>query len=258
VAWELAGDEPYLLARRHPRAVVVVGADRVAAGRIAVTELGAEVLVLDDAHQHRRVAQDLAILMVDARRVPWEDHLIPWGRLREPPSAARRAQVSVLLVAEGAATANPADYDRLAALGPAVFTARRRVRAVVAEPSGARYHGDGLPARRVHLFSGIGDPRGFEATVKQLGGEVTGHHIFRDHHRLGRNDLVDLEAQARRAGAELLLTTEKDAVRMEGIASPGGIPVAYLEMELELNAELRVSGAAGHGVRLARAGEAAR
>ena len=98
---ERAGDEPLLLARRLPGVAVVVGADRLAAGRWAVSELQPNVVLLDDGFQQRRLLKDLEIVCLDAR-APWgPGGLFPRGTLREPPSALARADLVVLTRADG-------------------------------------------------------------------------------------------------------------------------------------------------------------
>ena len=223
VSWEEAGDEPTLLARRHPGAVVVVDGDRRRAAELAVRDSGAEALVLDDAFQHWRVRCDLDIVMIDAARPPWTDHLLPWGRLREPARAAARAHLVVLVSTdasgEPAGGKAPVWWGRDGAFPPvlkAVYDARGLRRGT--EPLVAA---GALGGRRAYLFSGLGNPAAFEATARSLGLEIAGHWRFRDHHRFRPRDLAEIARRARHAGAELVVTTAKDEVRLPPAGGEG-------------------------------------
>jgi len=272
VSWERAGDEPWLLANRHPGAIVVVGGDRAKSALLAAGELGANVLVLDDAFQQRRVRCRPSILMVDAAYPPWKDHLLPWGRLREPLRAARRADLAVLVSdTDPSRELDPAETGRGAAAMPVAswFGAARRARAVVDLVAGSREEAEWLRGRRVWLLSGIGNPRGFEGTARALGVIMTGHRVHPDHHRFSPDDLARAAVDARRSGAEMILTTEKDAVRLHshlpafarrraeappdvrpgGSRAAGGplpgppeptLPLRYLEIELRVGARVEI------------------
>jgi tetraacyldisaccharide 4'-kinase len=156
------------------------------------------VHVLDDGFQHLRLERDLDVLC-------WQEsdlgeRPLPGGRLREFPSAARRADV--LLAPEGAAA--PAGWP-----GERVFTLRRRV-AGFSGPDGTDRH----PPRRVYLLSGIARPGRFAEDAAAHGLEVVGHRAFRDHHRFSRREMRSVAAEADALGAEAILTTAKDAVRL--------------------------------------------
>lgn len=236
VSWAEAGDEPFLLARRHPEAIVISGPDRVRAADAAVRVLGAELLLLDDAFQHWRVLPDLAIVMVDGAVPPWKDRLLPAGRLREPARAASRAD---FLVEVG--ETDPAGWSSCGAGHVPRVSARvaeRGVRpfAAPAEPFAAAA---ATRAKRAWLLSGVGNPRAFAASAARLGFELAGHSAHRDHHRFGPGDLAAAVRAARAAGAELLLTTEKDEVRLESLprGERGGepsLPIFTLGVRLEL------------------------
>jgi len=231
VTWETAGDEPFLLARRHPGAIVIAGPDRVRAGHQA-RELGADVLILDDAFQYRRVRADFAILMVNADRLPWNDHLLPRGRLREPTRAAGRADVIVEVEraastreeglprrAARATVANDADarevvWGRRGVHGVRVWRGTHAVVAARRRGQERREPPTALRGRKALLFSGIGNPDAFAASARSVGVEVVGQCVYRDHHGFTARDLRAVEAEAERRGADLLLTTEKDEVRL--------------------------------------------
>jgi tetraacyldisaccharide 4'-kinase len=226
-----AGDEPVMLARALPGAVVAVGARRDVVGRVVSARFGRRVFVLDDAFQHLRVERDLDLLCVDAGDE--SPRPLPAGRLREFPGAAARADLVLLTQAERA----PA--GRLEAL-EARFGPARTLRV------GRRLEGffdlDGRrrpPPARPFLLSGIARPERFEADVASCAPlSVTGHARFRDHHRFSAADVAGVAARARAAGADAVVTTAKDAVRLPDAA--WGLPVLVLALSAQVHDEGRL------------------
>lgn len=202
-----AGDEPLLLARSLPGVAVLVCADRYLAGRVAEQHLGATVHVLDDGFQHMQLRRDVNLLIVDRADVE-RPRLLPGGRLREPLSAARAADAVLVTGTEGEEVGKIAER-----LGVATgFALHRDVEPAVEEtvdgprplPSGAR----------VLLVSGIAQPQRFMAEAVRGGFDVAGAMAFGDHHPFVAADVARITKQAREVGANIILTTEKDFVRL--------------------------------------------
>jgi tetraacyldisaccharide 4'-kinase len=202
------GDEPVLLARRLPGARVLCGPRRADLLPLAA---GADVLLLDDGFQHRALARDLDIVVLDASSPFGNGHLLPAGPNREPPGALRRAGLVWLTRVD---QAEPAALDALRALaraatGRAAVESRHAVVDVV-DGSLVRSLGkDALRGARAALLSGIAKPASFRRTVEALGAVVVAEHVFADHHRFTRADV-----EGALGSAEWLVTTEKDAVRL--------------------------------------------
>jgi tetraacyldisaccharide 4'-kinase len=212
---EEAGDEPFLLARRLPGVPVVVGANRYEAGRLARARFGVSAIVLDDGFQHRTVRKDLEIVMARAA-TPWGNgRLLPGGPLREPLSGLRRAN---LVVATGAHQAEEAAEVASAiarhAPGVPLLTAMH-VATECFEAGAMRFVPlTGLAGARLLAFAGIASPAGFRRTLSESQVALTGFQEFRDHHWYSREDLARLEGLAAGGGADGLVTTEKDWVRL--------------------------------------------
>lgn len=226
-----AGDEPSLLARRLRGVPIVVGRDRYRAGAWALERFSPDVLLLDDGFQQRRLRTDVDVVCLDAR-APWGRRgLLPRGSLREPPSALGRAHLLVLThAAEAERERAEAEVRRHA---PAAPIARASY-----EPEGfedVRARGvvpvEALAERPVLAFAGIAVPERFAATLARLGILPREFVAFPDHHPYDAADVAALEARARRLGAEALLTTEKDAVRLP---AEGALPVWALRVRLRL------------------------
>jgi tetraacyldisaccharide 4'-kinase len=202
-----AGDEPLMLARQLEGVAVVVGADRFLAGRLAERRLGATVHVLDDGFQHHALARDVDVLVVSAEDLHGE-RLLPAGRLREPVDLAARADAWLVPHDERQAVAPTA---RLLGV-PHVFALRREhgVPRLVSPY--------GLPPRvprsaRVVALAGIARPRRFFDDLASGGWNVADTVAFPDHRAYGRAEAARVLEVLRGAGAELVVTTEKDMVR---------------------------------------------
>ena len=193
---EQAGDEPFMLAKALPGVAVVVGADRYEAGSIAETQLGSTVHLLDDGFQHVQLARDVDLLVVSRQNL--HEDVLPAGRLREPITSA---QVADALMIEG----TPEEQQTLkAALGvPTVFEVIRRFGPVAGGP------------RRAVAVAGIARPERFFSTLRDQGWTIVREFAFPDHHWFTAGDIASVEAAARDAGVDTIITTEKDAVRLD-------------------------------------------
>jgi tetraacyldisaccharide 4'-kinase len=217
---EEVGDEPLLLARRLPAVQVWVGASRVALAREA-RSAGATVALLDDGFQHRWLARDADVVVLDEAVGLGTGHLLPWGPLREPMSALRRASLLWLRVANGAAA--------LPKLPDGLPRVRARHAALdVVGPDGVVAPLSRLAGARVVAFCGIARPSAFARTLRELGAEVTSLHGFADHHAFRPAELEVLRTSALAARAELV-TTEKDAMRL-----PKEFPAAVVRLGVTL------------------------
>jgi tetraacyldisaccharide 4'-kinase len=193
------------------------GPDRAALAALAVRESASEVLVLDDGFQHRRLARDLDLVLLDATD-PWgQGRLFPRGLLREPPRALRRAGVVVLTRCDQADPETPdclrGRVARVAPGVPVIETTHEPVALVNADracqPVGA------VRQRPLALFCGLGNPEAFRRTLTGLGADVIAFRTFPDHHGYTRADLDALRGWARRLATDcVLVTTQKDLVKL--------------------------------------------
>lgn len=227
-----AGDEPFLLAQRLPGTAVVVGADRLAAGRAAIARLGCDVLVLDDGFQRRfQVHRDLDIVLVDAADPFGQDALLPAGRLREPLSALAAADILIVTRADQQDIAPVLARLRKLAPGKPMACARHRPARLQPVPAGQPIGVDTLQGKPCLAVCGIGRPRAFVRTLRDLGAKVKGEYFFPDHHWYRESDRRRLRARAARLQAEIV-TTAKDAVRLQWLEG-SGIRAWALEVEFD-------------------------
>lgn len=233
------GDEPILLARRLadvPGGVpIIVDRDRFRGGAFTLRRFRPDVLLLDDGFQQMRLRKDVEVVCLDAR-APWGHRgLFPRGSLREPPAALGRADLLVLTHAAGRPDLRHVETE-LRARAPSAPLALASYEPEAVEDLGAgTVTGVGvLRGRRVVAFAGIAVPENFAATLAELGVTPLDFVPFPDHHPYEPGDLATLEARARAVAAEVLLTTEKDAVRLP---PPGTLPVWVLRVRLRLRGD---------------------
>jgi tetraacyldisaccharide 4'-kinase len=237
-----SGDEPLLLAENlRGLAAVVADADRVAAARWALRELGSEVFLLDDGFQHLRLARDLNIVTIDAT-TPWGGgHLLPRGRLREPRTGLVRADCIVLTRAEHAhdLASLRAEIEQLSG-GCPIFVARTRTKhlhPLDAPNAGATMALDSLP-QPLLAFCAVGNPPAFFAHLRAAGYQLQHTRAFADHHNYTQTDVAALVNAATQSGARALVTTAKDAVKLR--AFNFSLPCFVLEIALEIDEEVEL------------------
>ena len=215
-----AGDEPFWLASVLRPVPVAVAARREEAAEIVLGSAPVDVFLLDDGFQHLRVQRDVDLVVVRPDSPFWEDRPLPAGRLRESPAAADRA--TAFLIVGDAASGTGEMLERrfpgkprfaLGPQAPSTWPAGQdppeATVAVQAATDTAREIGG--PA---YAFAGIAHPKRFFHDLDGAGVRLTGSRGFADHHAYGKSDIVELAAAARRSGAQVLITTEKDAVQL--------------------------------------------
>ena len=200
-----AGDEPFLLARRNPRALVLVNPRRREAIAAAVREHGAQVVVLDDGFQHLAVARDLDIVLLDAHHPLSNGRVLPAGRLREPAGALRRADLLLL-------TRSSDEPLPVLPVERPLLRCSHRLATVAVTLSGEERSLAELEGHRVFAFAGIAHPDGFFAALRSAGLTLSGTLPLPDHVRYDQALYERLSAAA--GDAECLVTTEKDAVKL--------------------------------------------
>jgi tetraacyldisaccharide 4'-kinase len=229
-------DEALLLRANLPEVPHLQGKDRVALARQAIKELLPDVLVLDDGFQHRRLARDLDIVLVDCTQPFGYGRLFPRGLLREPIRSLRRADLVVLSRAN-LCTAADRDWIR-----EQVATAAGEIPIVLAEhlPTAVR-SGDGqslpvssLAGRSVAAFCGIGNPEAFWRTLTGLGCHLAGCRAFPDHHAYSAADLATLGTWAAELKPDIVVTTQKDFVKIP-VTELGQRPLLALQIEASVH-----------------------
>jgi tetraacyldisaccharide 4'-kinase len=241
-----AGDEAFLLAKNlEGVAAIISDANRAAAGKNAIKHLNPDCFVLDDGFQHLRLARDLNIVTIDATN-PWGGgNLLPYGRLREPRSSLSRADCLVITRADQADGIESLSSELAQLTGgcPQFLSSMRTVRIV---PLTDASKNPEVPQRSA-AFCAVGNPQSFFNQLRGEGHELSFTKAFPDHYSYTQKDLDSLVNEAKKAGAEALMTTAKDAVKLHSLTF--AMPCYLLEtsIDVENSEELRklVCGAAG-------------
>lgn len=228
----LAGDEPYMLARNLPGVVVLTDKDRVRSGRLALDEFQADTLLLDDGLQYLHLQHRIDIVLVDRQAPFGNGHMLPRGTLREPPRNLRRASHVFITKSDGQGNDDLiAEIRKHNARAEIVECAHRLTHMVTLE--GERRELSALSGKRIGALSGIARPESFHRLLREQGAEIVSESVFPDHHRFRLHELYGAERRAREAGAELLITTEKDSVRFPASLKLE-LPVLYVRLEIEI------------------------
>ncbi len=230
---EFAGDEPYMLARNLPGVIVIVDKNRVRAGHYAITEFGADTLVLDDGFQYLPLRGQLQLLLVDKSNPFGNMGLLPRGILREPVSHLKRASYIFLTKSDG--SPDP-ELDRIIrTYNPTaeIIECSHKPSALVDFSTGARLDLNVLKGAKVACFCAIAVPESFEGLLRNLGAEIVFSKRFLDHHRFDSSELDSFFDKARASGAQMALTTEKDSVRIDS-SYDAGMPFYYTKLEIEI------------------------
>jgi tetraacyldisaccharide 4'-kinase len=228
-------DELRLVRRRLPEVICVADPDRLRGARAAINHHGVDVILLDDGFQHRALARDVDIVLIDATCPFGYGHLLPRGLLREPLEALRRAS---LLVISRADQVDDASLELIEAALERYAPAVPRVR--------SRHHPAGFVAldgqdvsltpnrvSPVFCFAAIANPAAFRRTVESTGIRIVGVQWWPDHHAYRERDVARVGQLARHAGASALLTTEKDAVKLSDLAVSWTTPVYAQRIEID-------------------------
>lgn len=228
-----SGDEPYLIAKKLPNVPVVVCAKRVRGAELAIEKFRAEVILLDDGFQHVAISRDEDVVVIDCAAPFGYGRLLPRGLLREPLSALGRATRFLLTRADECDAAGI--IETLGQINPAAEILRSRHRPVGlrALGGGEELPPDSIEGEKVLAVSGIGNPDAFETTLKRLGADVVDSLRFKDHHRYTEADAERMRSAVRQAGAALIVSTEKDGVRLDLVPNAPK-DALLLEIELEL------------------------
>jgi tetraacyldisaccharide 4'-kinase len=212
------GDEPALIRRHVPDVWIGISADRYAAGLEILRRNSAPAFILDDGFQHLRLYRDLDLVLLDRTQPLEKNRVLPVGTLREPATGLSRAHAIVI---QGAYRENHPDafLNIVRKLNPRaqVFHCVQDIDSLAPFSSWKDSTRDGTAAPDIgpaYLVAAVGNPERFRRDIVMLGIQVRGARFYRDHHRLTERDWRECEQQARKAGAEVFITTEKDAIKI--------------------------------------------
>ena len=225
------GDEPVLIGAKLTGVPVVAGKDRFQAGLFALERFNPDTIILDDGFQHLRLQRNIDIVLVDAADPFGNGKLFPAGILREPLTSLQRADIVLITRSEQAAdleslTATLRQFTRAR-----IFTSRHVPVDLIDSGSGDVMPLSALRNTDAFVFSGIARPASFTALMRSLGAQIKAEAVFPDHYEYTRFDLASIFQQAADKRISMIVTTEKDAIRLRSMKSDG---IWALRIELQV------------------------
>ncbi len=230
---DVAGDEPFMLAKNLPGVVVLTDKNRVKAGSFAIRKFGCDTLILDDGFQYLPLKGRLNLLLVDKTNPFGNQHLLPRGILREPIKHLSRASYIFLTKSDGQRDEALLEMIREHNADAEIIECAHQPQFLQCVETGKRLPLDTLQGAKIAAFSGIASPESFENMLRGYGAEIRYNQRFLDHHKFTRYEIQHLYKKAGAADLDMIVTTEKDAVRLfEDIKAP--IPIYYLRLEIDI------------------------
>lgn len=229
-------DEVAMLTQSCSETKVVVNPDRISGAVEAIEKYGAQILILDDGFQHRRIARDLDIIAIDATGPFGYGRIFPAGLLREPVSSLRRADTVVITRSDQITSTELEQLEtKLKQINPDMVITRSIHAPVYIQTSdNKKMELEQLKGKKVFAFCGIGNPEAFMTTITSLGAELAGSKVYDDHYLYTNKCLAEIYKQAENLKADLILTTMKDWTKVTPLLQPDSkIPLAYLEIEIK-------------------------
>jgi tetraacyldisaccharide 4'-kinase len=251
-----AGDEPVLIAEKLQGVPVVKSGNRYEAGMFALQNMDFQpsalspradlpeagdpqlLFILDDGFQHWKLFRDKDVLLIDSGDPFGNRTLLPLGQLREPPGAIGRADIVVLTKCKGhdgfQINNNEgiiAEIKKYNAKAPVFFSGHTIV--AISLQSGEKISSERLKDRKVLGFCALGNPGSFRDTVAATGALITGFMSFRDHYRFSGKDMAKIRDCALKSGAEWIVTTEKDMIKIRGLDLPENIIIIGIEFSID-------------------------
>src|ERR1044071_680712 len=230
---ETAGDEPYMLASNLRDVVVLVDKDRVKSGRYAIDKFGCDTLLLDDGFQYWKLrGRRTDVVLVDYQQPFGNEHLLPRGTLREPPSHLARA--STIFITKSDGNTEPL-RRRIAAHNDSAGIIECVHHPLYFEDvfTGERYNLELIKEKKIASLSGIAQPESFEQSLVRLGGDLVYSKRFADHHRFSQQEVLNVINRSKKRQAQAIITTQKDAVRFPKL-DRRDLSIYFMRVEIKI------------------------
>jgi tetraacyldisaccharide 4'-kinase len=226
---QYCGDEPYLISQNLPKAWVIVGKDRNKSSNMAA-RMGAQILVLDDGMQHRRLARDVEVIVMDLLDPFGQGYFLPRGLLRDSISSLKRADLIILNhVYDRERFAKVKEIIERYSKAPIVGTKMEVIEVFDSQNNAIA----SLKNRQVGIFCGIAHPEYFQHTIHTLGAQIIDSYFLPDHSNFESSALIRFVENTLKKGAEYIICTEKDRVKLEQTLV-NTLPIAWVQMRLRL------------------------
>ena len=227
-----AGDEPLLMAQSLRSIPIIVGPQRIKTGSAAINLFGANVLICDDAMQHRQIFRDINLVLLDSQSLQGNDYILPRGKLREPITGLKRASAFVLTRANEEQEKSKTFEQLAKAENIPVFMSTHTPKDIVKGVYSKQWPIAELKGKKVCAFCGIAKPDSFKKTLLGAGAQILSFDIFPDHHRFNKIELEIIKARFIKCRADLIITTQKDGIRVQEFPEFSNM-IYLLRLEME-------------------------
>ena len=228
-----AGDEPFLMAQSLRSIPIIVGPQRIKTGKEAITRFGANVLICDDAMQHRQIFRDINLVLLDSQDPFGNGHVLPRGKLREPIAGLKRASAFLLTRTDETPKADNIN-KKLSQIGNIpIFTSIHKLKDVIKGDYSDEWPITKLSGKKVCAFCGIAKPGSFKKSLLAAGCHILSLDTFPDHHNYSRAELEIIKSKFYNNKADLIITTQKDGMRLQNFAEFLSI-IYMMRIEMEI------------------------
>jgi len=212
---ETAGDEPFLMASVLQDIPVITGAERKVTGMMAIEKFGANVIICDDAMQHRQIFRDLNLVLLDSDGLKGNYHVLPRGKLREPVEELRRASAILFTRADEETKLDAKIEEVIKTHKIPIFRSIHHTEDVISGDESIQKPIPELRDKKVYAFCGIANPDSFKKALLAAGAKILFFEIFPDHHPYSAKEIEKIKKGLLKSGADYLMTTQKDAMRLQ-------------------------------------------
>ena len=226
VSWEESGDEPFLMAKKLNQIPVVVDEDRFRGGMFIMQKFNPDIILLDDAFQHRAIERDLDLVLVNSGDKSFDHKLLPYGLLREPWMNINRGD-AVVLTKTNLKKPKPFLIRKIKESRLPILHSTTHASLSTLSPEKP----DSIKKKKVFIVSAIGDSSGFNQTVKNLGCDIVGEKVFPDHFKYSQSDWKNIELLS--AQVDYIITTEKDWVKIEHFSFTKPVIVVGIKIKIQ-------------------------
>jgi tetraacyldisaccharide 4'-kinase len=226
VSWEESGDEPFLMAKKLNQIPVVVDEDRFRGGMFIMQKFNPDIILLDDAFQHRAIERDLDLILVNSGDKSFDHKLLPYGLLREPWMNINRGD-AVILTKTNLKKPKPFLIRKIKESRLPILHSTTHASLSTLSPEKP----DSIKKKKVFIVSAIGDSSGFNQTVKNLGCDIVGEKVFPDHFKYSQSDWKNTESLS--AQVDYIITTEKDWVKIEHFSFTKPVIVVGIKIKIQ-------------------------
>ncbi len=211
--WKTVGDEPTLMAKYLSDIPIVVDENRIRGGKYLIDKFNPEIIILDDGFQHRKIHRDVDIVLINSNISKFNNRIFGFRNFREPWKSLKRAHLLLLTKSAFVVPSNKL-LAKLNTIDLPIFKTNINPSLYLLDNTNNKFNLDYFSGKKALLFSGVGDPESFQKIVLSLNIRILASINFRDHNSYSASDMKKIKAKFNLVGADVILTTEKDFLKI--------------------------------------------